>query len=85
VVPCHHYMARPEVVDGGDGLQIWKVAANMLLRNGTQSLELDGFLGTTHNACMGDIRILAGKHQRKRPLKPLDVDGRIILKLSVDK
>jgi hypothetical protein len=28
----HFYqgMARPQVVDGGDGLQIWRVAANML-------------------------------------------------------
>jgi hypothetical protein len=23
-------MARPQVADGGDGLQIWKVAANIL-------------------------------------------------------
>jgi hypothetical protein len=29
-VPCHHGMARPQVVDGGDGLQIWRVAANIL-------------------------------------------------------
>jgi hypothetical protein len=27
VGPCHHSMARPQV---GDGLQIWKVAANLL-------------------------------------------------------
>jgi hypothetical protein len=29
-VPCHNGMARPQVADGGDGLQIWKVAAKML-------------------------------------------------------
>jgi hypothetical protein len=29
-VPCHHSMARPQVADGGDGLQIWRVAANIL-------------------------------------------------------
>jgi hypothetical protein len=29
-VPCHHGMARPQVPNGGDGLQIWKVAANIL-------------------------------------------------------
>jgi hypothetical protein len=29
-VPCHHGMARLQVADGGDGLQIWKVAANIL-------------------------------------------------------
>jgi hypothetical protein len=25
-VPCHHGMARSEVVDGGDALHIWRVA-----------------------------------------------------------
>jgi hypothetical protein len=25
-----HCMARPQVADGGDGLQIWRVAANIL-------------------------------------------------------
>jgi hypothetical protein len=29
-VPCHHGVARPQVADGGDGLQIWRVAANIL-------------------------------------------------------
>jgi hypothetical protein len=29
-VPCHHSMVRPQVVDGGDGLQIWRLAANIL-------------------------------------------------------
>jgi hypothetical protein len=29
-VPCHHGMARPQVADGGNGLQIWKVAENIL-------------------------------------------------------
>jgi hypothetical protein len=27
---CHHGMARPQVADGGDSLQIWRVAANVL-------------------------------------------------------
>jgi hypothetical protein len=27
---CHHGMARPQVGDGGDSLQFWRVAANML-------------------------------------------------------
>jgi hypothetical protein len=27
---CHHGMAQPQVADGGDGLQIWRVAANIL-------------------------------------------------------
>jgi hypothetical protein len=29
-VPCHHGMARPQVADGGDALQIGRVAANIL-------------------------------------------------------
>jgi hypothetical protein len=29
-VPCPHGMARPQVADGGDGLQIWRVASNIL-------------------------------------------------------
>jgi len=29
VVSCHHGMTRPRVTDGGDGLQIWRVAANV--------------------------------------------------------
>jgi hypothetical protein len=28
--PCHHGMARPQVADGGEGLQIWRVAVNIL-------------------------------------------------------
>jgi hypothetical protein len=29
-VLCHHGMARPQFADGGDSLQIWRVAANIL-------------------------------------------------------
>jgi hypothetical protein len=29
-VPCHHGMAHPQVADGGDSLQFWKVAVNIL-------------------------------------------------------
>jgi hypothetical protein len=29
-VPCHHGMARPQVADGADSLQFWRVVANML-------------------------------------------------------
>jgi hypothetical protein len=29
-VPCYHSMACPQVVDGRNGLQIWRVAANVL-------------------------------------------------------
>jgi hypothetical protein len=29
-VPCHHGKARPQVADGGDALQFWREAANIL-------------------------------------------------------
>jgi hypothetical protein len=29
-VLCHHGMAHPQVADGGEGLQTWRVAANIL-------------------------------------------------------
>jgi hypothetical protein len=29
-VPCHHGMARPQVADGGDSLQFWRLAENIL-------------------------------------------------------
>jgi hypothetical protein len=31
VGPCHHDMARLQVADGGDGLQMWRVAVNILV------------------------------------------------------
>jgi hypothetical protein len=30
VGPCHHSMMRLWIVDGGESLQIWRVAANIL-------------------------------------------------------
>jgi hypothetical protein len=29
-VPCHHSMVRSQVADGGNTLQVWRVAANIL-------------------------------------------------------
>jgi hypothetical protein len=29
-VPCHNGVARPQVADGGDALQLWREAANIL-------------------------------------------------------
>jgi hypothetical protein len=37
-VPCHHGMARLQVADEDDGLQIWRAAANILNK---QSLAAD--------------------------------------------
>jgi hypothetical protein len=30
-VACHNGMARPQVADGGDGIQIWRVAVIILI------------------------------------------------------
>jgi hypothetical protein len=37
-VPCHHGMVRPQVADGEDGLQTWRIAANIMNK---QSLTAD--------------------------------------------
>jgi hypothetical protein len=29
-VPCHHGMAHPQVADGREGLQLWRVVWNIL-------------------------------------------------------
>jgi len=43
---CHHGMARPRFADGGDGLQIWKVAPNILNKqSGTADKEWSSDLG----------------------------------------
>jgi hypothetical protein len=31
-VSCHHGMVRPQVVVGGDALQLWREAANILIK-----------------------------------------------------
>jgi hypothetical protein len=36
-VPCHHGMARPQVADGGDSLQFWRVAVNILNKRSQSS------------------------------------------------
>jgi hypothetical protein len=48
--PCHHGMACPQVADGGDGLQLWRAAANILNtaeEGGPPAWEL-GMVLTTH-------------------------------------
>jgi hypothetical protein len=54
-VPCHPSMARPHVADGGDGLQVWRVAVNILNkqsrtadRGWSSGLGLGGGLTTHH-------------------------------------
>jgi hypothetical protein len=54
--PGHHGMARSQVADGGDGLQIWRVAANILNmqsrtadKGGTSAWGLGVGLTTPHH------------------------------------
>jgi hypothetical protein len=35
---CHHDIARPQVADGEDGLQMWRVAANILNNSHGQAI-----------------------------------------------
>jgi hypothetical protein len=37
---CHHGMARPWAAVGGDGYQVWRVAANILNKQLWNSLQL---------------------------------------------
>jgi hypothetical protein len=49
-VPCHHGMARSQVADGGDSLQFWRVAANMLNKQSrTADKGWSSSLGLTTN------------------------------------
>jgi hypothetical protein len=40
-------MARPEVGDGGDALQFWRVAVNILNKESKEASDLDGILRYT--------------------------------------
>jgi hypothetical protein len=48
--PCHRRMVRDQVADGGDGLQIWRVAASILNKQSrTANKKWSSSLGlTTH-------------------------------------
>jgi hypothetical protein len=39
-VPCHHGMVRPQVVDGGDALQFWREAVNILNKQSRTAVVL---------------------------------------------
>jgi hypothetical protein len=60
-------MARPQVADGGDGLQIWRVVANMLNKQSRtadkkrpSSLELGVELTTPHHKKLSVIKCYMG-------------------------
>jgi hypothetical protein len=61
-VPCHHGMARLQVADGGKGLQIWRVAANILNK---QSRTADKGWPSS----LGVWRALTTPHRKKNTLR----------------
>jgi hypothetical protein len=58
---CHHGMARPQVADGGNGLQIWRVVANI----GTIGLLVAGVPSGTTWTPPPNIPILAANMLKK--------------------
>jgi hypothetical protein len=62
-VACHHGMARPRVADGGEGLQVWRVAANILNKQSrtadkgwSSSLGIGRGLTTPHRKTRNTLR-----------------------------
>jgi hypothetical protein len=47
-VPRHHGMARPQAENGGGGLQMWRVAANILNKQSRTAWGLGVGLTTPH-------------------------------------
>jgi hypothetical protein len=43
LVPCQHGLVGPQVVDRGDGLWIWRVAANILNKQSQTALQCGGW------------------------------------------
>jgi hypothetical protein len=48
VGPCHRGMQRPRIADGGDGLLIWRVAANILNKQWRKASKLGEKLTNLH-------------------------------------
>jgi hypothetical protein len=68
-VPCHHGMARPRVADSGDGLQIWRVAANMLNKQARdnrqgEALQLGGWAGANNPSTVKKLYMLRSIYNR---------------------
>jgi hypothetical protein len=55
-VPCHHNMARPKIADG-EGLQIWRVAANILNKKSRTADK-------EWSSCLGGVGLTA-PHRKK--------------------
>jgi len=59
VGPCHHGMARPRFADGGDGLWIQRVAANLLNKQSRTAYKgLSSTLGVGRRAVNASAYLL---------------------------
>jgi hypothetical protein len=73
-VRCHHDMAHPHFADGGDGLQIWRVAVNILNKKlWTDDKMLSFSLGVGRAA--KQLLTVKNKLVTKRSQEALDLDG----------
>jgi hypothetical protein len=94
-VPCHHGKARPQVADGGDALQVWRVAANILNKL-SQTVDNEWsssfrvgrganneVLQMASDLMASTVQVSSAEfcmHFSSRHWEDEDVDGRIILK-----
>jgi hypothetical protein len=55
-VCCRHGMARPQVADRGDGLQVWRVAANVLNKKPRTPVKVgEGVGGGSSSVCLDAV------------------------------
>jgi hypothetical protein len=83
-------MARPRVADGGDGLQIWRVAANILNNQSREtdkgwSSSLRGLTNQLLRNVYTQPRTWTDPMERPRQRKDQNIDGRLILEWIIEK
>jgi hypothetical protein len=68
-VPYHHGMARPQVADGEDGLQIWRVTSNILYKQSRTDKGWSSSLGVgrePNNSSPQEIKRVINCHKKPR-------------------
>jgi hypothetical protein len=74
-VPCRHRMVHPQVADGGDGLQIWRTATNILNKQSrTTDKEWSSSLGIGRGASNFSLWKISSSRNITKVLGP----GRIL-------
>jgi hypothetical protein len=93
-VPCHHCMARPQISYGGEGLQIWRAAANILNKQSRTaderlscSLRLGVGLTTPRckNVACYEMSQSVWEDNIKMDLKEIEIDGANWITLAQDR